>query len=153
VTHNPSSENLVKNALKKRNFLTHHYFWARAADFMTSRGRTQMIAELEELSNLFQQANLLATTLCKAASKAAGIPWECFEAEFDRMQKDLQDRRSTDLASAGTLRGFRVVVPSKELLLWEVLLCNGSAHYERSPGPRASPLTYSAAAILPQGEP
>src|SRR2546422_6433756 len=30
VTHNSSSEQLVKDALQQRNFLMHQYFWARA---------------------------------------------------------------------------------------------------------------------------
>jgi hypothetical protein len=79
VTHNSSSEQLVKDALKGRNFLMHHYFWARAEKFMTAEGRAAMIAELEELRDLFQRAEFFATALCKSASQPAGIPWDHFE--------------------------------------------------------------------------
>ena len=91
VEHDPATEQLVETALKKRNFLAHHYFWERASEFVSSKGRAQMIAELEELRDLFQRADFFATALCKAAAQAAGIPWTSFEAEFDQMLKEAQD--------------------------------------------------------------
>ncbi len=92
MSHNSSSEQLVNTALKRRNFLTHRYFWERAYEFMSSEGRVQMIAELEELRDLFERAEFFALALCQAAAKAAGIPWEFFETEFARTLKELQDQ-------------------------------------------------------------
>ena len=36
----------LKNALNKRNWLAHDYFWERAVQFMTTEGRADMIEEL-----------------------------------------------------------------------------------------------------------
>ena len=79
VGHNSSSEQLVRDALEKRNLLMHQYFRTRAEKFMTAEGRAEMITELEEVRDLFQRAGYFATALCKAASDAADIPWGHFE--------------------------------------------------------------------------
>jgi hypothetical protein len=46
-------QDLLKEVLKKRNWLAHGYYRDRAEEFMTENGRTKMIAELEEMISLF----------------------------------------------------------------------------------------------------
>lgn len=47
--------NKLEEALTKRNWLAHRYFWDRAGHFMSPRGREKMIRELRECRDLFQQ--------------------------------------------------------------------------------------------------
>jgi len=41
----------LEQALKQRNWLTHSYFWERAADFMIPAGRAAMIEELRRVAH------------------------------------------------------------------------------------------------------
>jgi hypothetical protein len=50
-------EDLLTEALAKRNFLAHHYFRERAEPLMSHSGREQMIAELHEAQKLFERAD------------------------------------------------------------------------------------------------
>ena len=50
-------EDLLTEALAKRNFLAHHYFRERAEAFMTHHGREQMIVELQQAQKLFERAD------------------------------------------------------------------------------------------------
>jgi hypothetical protein len=84
----PAGEALVDEALKKRNFLLHDYFWDRAIEFMSPNGRAKMLTELMELLDLFQRADGLAKTLARAASKAAGVTDEWLKAEVDKMTRE-----------------------------------------------------------------
>lgn len=43
----------LENARKKRNWLAHEYFWSRAGEVMTTRGRSKMIEELDDISEFF----------------------------------------------------------------------------------------------------
>lgn len=59
----PELEDKLSQALKRRNWLTHHFFRERATEFMSARGRDNMIRELEEAQELFQTAeDLLGQT-------------------------------------------------------------------------------------------
>ena len=46
-------EERLQKALGKRNWLAHHYFWEWSVDFLSGPGRTSMIKELQELTDLF----------------------------------------------------------------------------------------------------
>lgn len=48
-------EKKLADALKKRNFVAHHYFWNRAMKMSHTRGQEEMIAELSQLSTYFQE--------------------------------------------------------------------------------------------------
>lgn len=50
-------EGLLTDALKTRNFLTHHFFRERAEVFMSRDGREEMIRELERAQRLFEAAD------------------------------------------------------------------------------------------------
>lgn len=50
-------EGLLTDALKTRNFLTHHFFRERAEAFMSRDGRETMIHELERAQRLFEAAD------------------------------------------------------------------------------------------------
>lgn len=47
-------EKKLVDALEKRNFVAHHYFWKRAMKFSHTRGQEEMLEELTQLSNYFE---------------------------------------------------------------------------------------------------
>ena len=49
----------LQEALKKRNWLVHRYFWERAKEFLSEPGRASMIEELLETAELFQSLDEL----------------------------------------------------------------------------------------------
>lgn len=94
VTHNEVSEKIMEEALEKRNFLIHHYFWEHARTFQSKQGRGRMLEELGQYRDLFQRADGLAVALCKAASEAQGIPWAFFEQIYEKLhiETDEEDK-------------------------------------------------------------
>ena len=60
----PELEEKLTDALRRRNWLAHHFFRERAEEFMSTRGRDSMIRELKAAQSLFQAAdNLLGQTV------------------------------------------------------------------------------------------
>jgi hypothetical protein len=51
----PSIENLLRDALKARNFLAHRFFVDFAMDFLSESGRNKMILDLERKTTLFDE--------------------------------------------------------------------------------------------------
>ncbi|THD09312.1 hypothetical protein [Metallibacterium scheffleri] len=66
-------EGLLTDALKKRNFLAHHFFRERAESFMSSNGRDKMIEELEHAQKLFETADERLTEVAKPLRERYGI--------------------------------------------------------------------------------
>jgi hypothetical protein len=50
-------ENLLHDALRRRNWLIHDFFRERATEFMSSSGCEQMLHEVDECRDLFQTAD------------------------------------------------------------------------------------------------
>jgi len=48
-------EDVLVEAVKKRNWLTHNYFWENSLSIITTEGREKMINDLQELSNYFSK--------------------------------------------------------------------------------------------------
>lgn len=44
-------ESRLREAQTLRNWIVHHYFWERAAAFVTPDGRLKMLTELDEMSD------------------------------------------------------------------------------------------------------
>jgi hypothetical protein len=86
-------EGLLTDALKTRNFLTHHYFRERAESFMSRDGREKMIQELERAQRLFDAADERLTEIAKPLREKYGLsderlkPFE--EQYFKRFAHDL----------------------------------------------------------------
>lgn len=86
-------EGLLTEALKTRNFLTHHFFRQRAESFMSRDGREKMIQELERAQKLFETADERLTEVAKPLREKYGLSDERlkpFEEEyFKRFEHDL----------------------------------------------------------------
>jgi hypothetical protein len=76
------SEQLLRNALDKRNFLMHRYFEDRADYFMSKGGRTQMIEELTEIAVDLQIADKLIGVVYRCLQHELGITDEAIDREF-----------------------------------------------------------------------
>ncbi|MGB9929811.1 MAG: hypothetical protein ACPK85_15665 [Methanosarcina sp.] len=66
-------EEKLTDALKKRNFLAHHYFWERAMKFSHTCGQEEMIAELSQLSIYFEDMDRELDLVLRKWMKAKGI--------------------------------------------------------------------------------
>jgi hypothetical protein len=66
-------EKKLADALEKRNFVTHRYFWERAMKFSHTRGQEEMLAELIQLSDYFENMDRELTLVQRKWSNAKGV--------------------------------------------------------------------------------
>jgi len=83
-------ESVLAAALKKRNFLAHHYFKDRAAEFMTKSGRDEMISELQEARMLFEEADDKLDEVVKPLRERFGITDERLAEHFEHYKAKIQ---------------------------------------------------------------
>jgi hypothetical protein len=88
VFADPADEALLDEALRKRNYLIHDYFWERAFAIGSPDGRSQMLAELTVFAELFRRANRVVESLTLAAVSGEGITEEILRAERERLARD-----------------------------------------------------------------
>lgn len=82
----PSSvEPVLRDALKKRNWLAHHYFRQRSVEFMNAKGRSAMLQELREATILFRAADDALSELTREVQLKLGID----DAAIEREMKEL----------------------------------------------------------------
>jgi transcriptional regulator with XRE-family HTH domain len=81
------TEEMIRIALDKRNYLIHHFFSERAFDFNTATGRQKLLTELREIQAILCAANTLARTLLNGLAKVLGITPEMIEAELQEMRR------------------------------------------------------------------
>jgi hypothetical protein len=73
ISVDPELQGTLTTALKKRNWLAHHYFRQRSTTFMSDRGCTTMIAELESAQEIFRQADRALETVVKPFAAKVGV--------------------------------------------------------------------------------
>jgi hypothetical protein len=78
-------DQLLSDALSKRNWLVHNYFAERAAAFMTDEGCKDMIEELRELIALFQRADDEIKPIYRSLLERRGVTDEYLEQEGKAM--------------------------------------------------------------------
>lgn len=66
-------ENKLADALKKRNFLVHHYFWERAMKLSHTCGQEEMMSELSQLSVYFENMDHELDLVLRKWMKNKGI--------------------------------------------------------------------------------
>ncbi len=76
ITISRQLETSLSRALQKRNWLVHRYFWERAITFMKEDGREQMIKELREIGQFFEDMDLKLTTIVEEWGRKQGITEE-----------------------------------------------------------------------------
>lgn len=86
----PQLEAVLTEALKKRNFLAHHYFRERAEQFMSYEGREEMISELKHAQTLFEAADAKLTEVCKPVREEYGFTDERLSEFFAEYLKNIK---------------------------------------------------------------
>ena len=79
---------LLQSYKDRRNYLTHHFFYANGKKLATHRGCNEMIEELQEISDTLQEADAIAQNISKVVRKASGIP----EEELQKQARATMDR-------------------------------------------------------------
>jgi hypothetical protein len=75
-----SLKDLIAEAKGRRNFVAHHFFYERAHEFASRRGRDKMIVELENARDLFEAANHALTKFIEPHINRLGLSNEIIEA-------------------------------------------------------------------------
>jgi hypothetical protein len=78
-------EDLLRNALKRRNWLAHDFFRERAHEFLTSAGRDQMLAEVDECRACFEAADKRLDEIIRPLRNKAGITDQMLEREYQKI--------------------------------------------------------------------
>ena len=87
VTAVPSDlEALLHEALERRNRLVHDFFRERAADFMSTRGREDMLREVDECRSSFEAADSRLAEIIRPLRLKAGVTDELVAAEYRLMK-------------------------------------------------------------------
>jgi hypothetical protein len=84
----PDLEVVLADALRKRNWLVHHYFRERATDFMNAAGRDRMIRELEEAQTLSSSADRALDRMLKPVREKYGITDVQLHEAFESLRKE-----------------------------------------------------------------
>ena len=83
----------LKNALVKRNWLAHSYFSERAMEFLSEKGRNDMISELYEITEYFGSVDAGITKVFRDIAKKYGLTDEIFE----KMMSEISAEAESDL--------------------------------------------------------
>ena len=78
-------ESTLKEALIKRNWLAHNYFWERATKFETENGREDMKEELQEMANYFEEIDHNFTLIIIDWGKKHGITEEMIQLKLENL--------------------------------------------------------------------
>lgn len=86
-------ETLLRDALKKRNWLAHDFFRERAVEFMSRAGQDQMIQEIDDCLSRFQEADRQLEEVVKPLREKAGLTDEVLEREYRSMLGEIRPDR------------------------------------------------------------
>jgi len=75
----------VKKAITKRNWLAHSFFWERAFHFMSDKGRSQMLEELQGAIDFFQELDAELSKIGDEWAKLNGVTAKQFEKAMERL--------------------------------------------------------------------
>jgi hypothetical protein len=81
-------ESILTEALKKRNWLAHHYFWEKAGQFMTEKGRIQMITELQGIADFFNSIDQQLSEITHKWADRHGITEELLQRHLEELVRN-----------------------------------------------------------------
>jgi hypothetical protein len=81
----------LKRALKKRNFLVHHFFRERVGQSISVAGRSSMITELDEIRDAFKAIDDQIQEITLAFFEKHGITREMWQAEVEALKARHRD--------------------------------------------------------------
>ncbi|MDO8684091.1 MAG: hypothetical protein Q7N50_11485 [Armatimonadota bacterium] len=88
----PNLDHNLAEALRKRNWLAHEYFWDRAAELLTIPGREKMIDELTMLSEFFSKLDSHLTLTYEKWARKVGITEELVEKELKALIQSAEEK-------------------------------------------------------------
>ncbi|HVB57989.1 MAG TPA: hypothetical protein VNE63_16390 [Candidatus Acidoferrales bacterium] len=80
----------LERAVESRNDLAHHYFWDRALQFSSTKGRENMIEELTTLGKHFESLDAKLTRLTRDITEQKGLSKESLRISIRKAMTDLQ---------------------------------------------------------------
>jgi hypothetical protein len=83
----PTLDRTLEEAWQKRNWLAHDYFWHRAGETSTTRGRNKMIDELTELSDFFSKVDAYLVSIYEKWNNKIGLSQTTLEAITNKLIK------------------------------------------------------------------
>lgn len=89
TTIEPDLQSMLTLALKRRNWLAHDYFKVRAKDFMTVKGRAEMLSELQESQELISSADAALEKAIKPARERIGLTDEVLAATYEKLNIEI----------------------------------------------------------------
>jgi len=81
-------ESTLREALNKRNWLAHHYFWERAGHFMTEQGRRLMVDELQVIATELDELDQTLIHVSRKWMEKIGMSEEVVQIEMDRLLRE-----------------------------------------------------------------
>ncbi|MEM5527413.1 hypothetical protein WN093_01160 [Gammaproteobacteria bacterium AS21] len=78
----------LKEALKKRNFLAHHYFFERALEMTTDNGCIKLVQELEEMQSFFSSVEVEINNVSDQLAVKYGFTEEMKESIMQQMMAE-----------------------------------------------------------------
>jgi hypothetical protein len=78
----------LSEALKKRNWLAHDFFYDNAAKFSSETGRKDMIIDLSELIKLFNKTDQYIERIYMHIWAKFGLTQEAVDLEIDKMKRE-----------------------------------------------------------------
>ena len=83
-------EKLLLEALEKRNWLTHRYFWERAGHFVRQEGRHMMLCELQQAIDVFEELDSRLTRITQQWAQQHNVTQADMDAALARIIEDTQ---------------------------------------------------------------
>lgn len=90
-----ASEHTLSEALRKRNWLVHSYFWERAVSFNRKEGRQSMIDELQALSEYFEKIDVKFSAVVRAWGEKHGVTQQVIDKEMKTLI-DTDDAKASE---------------------------------------------------------
>jgi hypothetical protein len=78
-------DDTLREALNKRNWLAHEYFWDRAGHFLSDKGRNIMLSELNEIIEYFSNLDQQVTEIYQAWAEKHGITKDRINIEMENL--------------------------------------------------------------------
>lgn len=86
-------ERQLSAALKRRNYVVHHYFREKVTHFLTAEGRDAMIQELESYGAEFSKADRMLEDLLEPLYEKYGFTPELQASMLEEIKREYLDRR------------------------------------------------------------
>lgn len=86
----------LREAAPLRNFITHRFFWDRAADFLSYTGREGMLVELANARVRFEELDSILNALVRVTAAKAGFDLYWFEEQLEKEMDGLRASAPAD---------------------------------------------------------